>query len=196
MDNLKWVELATAAERTGRDNITRVYRAKNHFVATDGHRMHMSNGLPDAQPGYLDGHDGQFPDYEQILKQVNSTCVITIASAPDVNEFARKLKAFLPLAKIMAATAPVVTVMVVKDTLQIGLPDADNLQAHFDTAAENKGTLRNRIGVRLDYLLDALAWADKTNRQALTIEFSGELGPIRIKSGDDVLTAIVMPCRL
>lgn len=68
LSDLEWVTLATFSDKKlTRDNLKHVYRDKNCLVATDGHRLHLSSGLPDTTPGYISGYDGQFPDYAQVM---------------------------------------------------------------------------------------------------------------------------------
>lgn len=78
LSDLEWVKLAASKDKT-RKCLTEVYRDKTCFVATDGHRLHLSNGLPESVAGYLSGYDGQFPDYAQVMPQ----CPKDLFEVPD-----------------------------------------------------------------------------------------------------------------
>jgi hypothetical protein len=65
---LKYVEIA-ASKDIYRASMTGVYRDTDCLVATDGHRLHFSNGLEKVKKGfYLDGRTGDtFPDWQSAI---------------------------------------------------------------------------------------------------------------------------------
>jgi DNA polymerase III sliding clamp (beta) subunit (PCNA family) len=66
MDTLKYIESACSKDKA-RFNLGAVYRDKNHLVATNGHILHYANGLADVEPHFLNGQEGTFPDWQQVL---------------------------------------------------------------------------------------------------------------------------------
>jgi hypothetical protein len=56
-----------AVSTNGRENFEVPYIDGYRIVSTDGHRLHLVDGLPNAGKGYVDGRDCQFPDFEQVL---------------------------------------------------------------------------------------------------------------------------------
>lgn len=68
-----------------------LYRDKNALVATDGHRLHYIDGLPDATPGYLSGREGTYPNWQLVIPQDPPLFSFTLG---DLKSFAAKLKIF------------------------------------------------------------------------------------------------------
>jgi hypothetical protein len=95
MNNLQYVERAISKDET-RSNMCRVYRDKKHLVATDGHRIHFANGLPELEKGhYLDGYDGAFPSWDQVMPTGPVIAKVDLAISKDE---VRKLKAVINFA--------------------------------------------------------------------------------------------------
>jgi DNA polymerase III sliding clamp (beta) subunit (PCNA family) len=93
MDTLKYVEIAKSRDE-GRYNLTGIYRDTERLVATDGHRLHMVEGLSKIdKPHFLDGRDSDFPCYETVLLK-NPTLVCSVKfEAKDI----KRMKAFLSM---------------------------------------------------------------------------------------------------
>lgn len=73
----------------GRYNLTGAYRDKDRLVSTDGHRLHMIEGLANQEKGgFVDGRACEFPNYETVLPK-NKQTVATITLKKDQ---LRKLK--------------------------------------------------------------------------------------------------------
>lgn len=68
MNTLQFVEKAKSSDIT-KGCLCEVYRDTNHFVATDGHRLHLSTELSPQTPSFLSNTDGQFPDYRKVIPQ-------------------------------------------------------------------------------------------------------------------------------
>lgn len=194
MDTLKYIELAKSKDET-RFNLCAVYRDKNHLVATDGHRLHMSNGLPDATPGYLNGLDAQFPDYAQILpktKEAGEVEYVHIGS--DGKAILQTLKAIASLVKL-EDRAEIKTKWVFEDQKPVRVAyNGTYTKLDYEIEAMKYQGKPFTLGVNLSYMIDALSYIIDTSCE---IKIWSELSPIRIDSlGDGKLTAIVMPCRL
>ena len=93
MESLEYVEIAKSRDE-GRYNMTGIYRDTERLVATDGHRLHMVEGLPKIEKGhFLDGRDSEFPCYKQVLLK-NPTLVCSVKfESKDI----KRMKAFLGL---------------------------------------------------------------------------------------------------
>ena len=93
MEALEYVEVAKSRDE-GRYNLTGIYRDTERLVATDGHRLHMVDGMPKIdKPHFLDGRDSQFPSYEIVLLK-NPTLVCSVKfDAKDI----KRMKAFLSM---------------------------------------------------------------------------------------------------
>ena len=88
LNDLEWVTLATSKDKKTRENLAQVYRDKTCLVATDGHRIHLSNNLPELAPHYLSGYDGQFPDYAYCMPK-NEIAIFQLFDymAKDISNF-------------------------------------------------------------------------------------------------------------
>ena len=74
--NMKWIERALSPSDCGCDNLAHVYNDHGQLMATDGHRLHLApapNGNYSEHSGFVDGYQGEFPDYRQILPKQTST---------------------------------------------------------------------------------------------------------------------------
>lgn len=196
MDTLKYIELAKSKDQT-RYNLTSVYRDKNHLVATDGHRLHMSNGLPDAKPHFLNGLDAEFPDYTQILPKTKEAGKVEYVHIGSYGKaILRTLKAISKLVETYGR--PHITRWIFENDkpVRIAFQNSDQKELvieHTIEAMKYQGK-QFTIGVNLSYMIDALSYIIDTSCE---IKIWSESSPIRIDSlGDGKLTAIVMPCRL
>ena len=69
MKSYDYVNLAISKDKF-KPNLNDVYRDKESLVATDGHRIHWTNGLPPIEQGYyISGGDSQFPEWQLALPQ-------------------------------------------------------------------------------------------------------------------------------
>ena len=187
MDTMKWIQLATSKDKT-RFNLGSIYRAKNCLVATDGHRLHMSNGLIDATPHYLDGLDADFPDFTKIMptgRAINSVNIFE-GNIPSLKRMLALIKGrhesnAVTLEVIKPLTdheAPIGTVsykdeeLEVKLVLQIG----ELVGSSFS------------VSLNLAYFIDAISLPTLVN-----LEYRSKIDPILIKNFEQ--TAIIMPLR-
>lgn len=195
---MKYIELATSKEAT-RPNLNHVYRHKDgYLVATDGHRMHYSNGLEKLDKGhYLDGQDhGDYPDITRVLETVKP---VHTASIIFTQEHLKKIKG---LAKLIEAYAgkelPIffeVSPTEVTFTFESKRQQASarislaKVTANLDEAF--------KIGINLKYLIDALEIpikeAPKYMGCQFEIKFTNELSALVISS--NLGNALVMPLR-
>lgn len=78
MNKLNWLELALDKKDIVYPYKTSIYRGKNCFVATDGHRLHMQKNLADSTPMLLSGASIDYPSYELCVKQHNKNCKLLL----------------------------------------------------------------------------------------------------------------------
>ncbi len=196
---MKYVELAICKDKT-RVNLTGIYRGKNHFVATDGHRMHLSNGLADAEPHYIDGRDMEFPNVDIVMPKASAYVgIATFEHSYKVgNEILKKLKALLPIAKIYDKHGLIARIILRDDcsvTVRVIGNHAEFIAAYSIPEFIYKGK-DMEVGINLQYLIDAISYISDTGCK---IHFTGELSPIVIQDYKDScegrLKAIVMPQR-
>lgn len=195
MDTLKYIELAKSKDES-RYNLTSVYRDKNHLVATDGHRLHMSNGLPDAKPHFLDGTDATFPDYEQVLPKTPPMGRIEYVHIG--NNGKRILNTLKQLAKLVSnydkAHVGIKLICEKEKPVKIGFKHPELTFEHvIESFVYNGPSLE--MGLNLNYLIDALAYLPDTSCE---IRIRGNASAIEIVSMGlpSQLTAIVMPQRI
>lgn len=200
MDTNKWVSLARSKDKT-RFNLCSVYRAATSIVATDGHRLHMSNGLPEVEPHFVDDIDGEFPDYTQVLPKTNvpSDCMLYfISQAVDGSkQQIKRLRKILAVVKAFERI-PNVVLEVAASGATISHVGVDGFEIKYSLFIDAEVSrvpgscdLPIRVGVNLAYFIDALGM---TEDNAATLDIYGELGPMRFDNGTQ--TAIVMPARI
>jgi DNA polymerase III sliding clamp (beta) subunit (PCNA family) len=202
MDAIKYCELATSKDKT-RINLNGVYRAEESYVATDGHRLHMSNGLNKAEPHYLTPlpsphENSQFPDYTQVLPDGTENIIATIkmTSFTGYKEVKKNLQTMKRLATLLK---PYDRQMVVR--LEIRGNEAWIVAAKSGLKFELKLCAEANLeaeqfeprGINLMYLHDALLMCES---EECTINFQeSDLAPIDFV-GSEHKRAIVTPCRL
>lgn len=186
MDNLKYVQLAVCADKT-RFNLCSVYRDKNHFIATDGSRLHMANSLPDMQPHYIDNLDAQFPDVWQVIPRSTPIGQAHYDSKFHGKEVLKTLKAIL---KLTDHTWHKITLICVSGIdLKLALMH-NGLSLTYQLVGWPYLGQDIEVCLNLDYFIDAISYLAE---RPCTINLYSELGPIKIESND--LSAIVMPLK-
>lgn len=194
MDTQSFIKLAISREET-RSNLCEIYRDETEIVATDGHRLHWINGLPEVQPHFLSGLDAEYPDWKQVLpKQGPEAACQLWGQALDYAQ----LKAFHTLVKAFDKKVQVVKAENTSRGLKLSA-EHDNMKAEIilpNTEVEGI-PVDFVVGFNLSYLLDALKPLDRSNIM-VTICFHGVLAPIRLDyTGDfEHCHAIIMPMRL
>lgn len=188
METLDYIKLAVSKDKT-RYNICSIYRDKNHFVATDGHRLHYANGLPDADPHFIDGRDAQYPDWKQVLP--NSTKeVLSIKH----NDYINALKPFLEfIPKIGRYKREAVKVEGKNGVVEFNYTDKDrglNLSCKIIGGSDFDST-----GYGAKYLLDALKPLEKMKNETATFILDDINAPLRIEYRAFNGKAVIMPCR-
>lgn len=96
LTNIEWVSLAKSTDKY-RLNLCEVYRDKHHLVATDGFRLHCSNGLPEVSPHFPSGLDAQFPNWQAVVPKDDR--LIETLNLIATSEFLRALKATVAFCK-------------------------------------------------------------------------------------------------
>lgn len=194
MNTLDFVSLAVSTDKT-RHNLTGVYRDTNKLVATDGHRMHWVNSLPDATPSYLDGRkDSQFPDISQVMPTGAPACVCEFNLTLEAIKI---IKGIASVVKTYDRNQAVILEVGVA-TLFLQADKRDELKCCYSIPCDTKaGTIK--VGLSLRYLLDAMAPViENKGKGTVLIEFYGKTAPILITciAAAQTYKAIVMPYRL
>lgn len=196
METMKYLELAVSKDST-RFNLQRIYRAETELVATDGHRLHLSNGLEKTTPHFVDGYDGAFPEYTQVMPKQAPSGKFEIAPIyKGQKEILRKLKELSKLAKWSDRSFPVRLVLTDKEAPFIQI-DTKDLKLTYSLPFEKYEGESVVLGLNLSYFIDAISFIDESSSGAI-INIHGELGPVLIQGTGlaEKFKAIVMPQRL
>lgn len=198
MDNLKYVQLACSKDKT-RFQLVEVYRDRDCIVATDGHRVHISNSLADAEPHYLSGLDAVFPDYKQVMpqsKDQTGSILIGDFSIKARKNALAKFNKVNALLKSVYGKRPVVDILATDKGLYL-VCDDERVGVNINIKLFEAMECSEKFSTHLNplYLYDALQVLSSASNA--TIRTHGELGPISITSelNGNNTTAIVMPCR-
>lgn len=188
---LDYVNIAVSQDE-GRWNMTGAYREKDVLVATDGHRLHMVSGLAmQAQGGFVDGRDSQFPCYEAVIPK-NPKTLATV-------KFNRKQIAQLNKVQKLFSHRSIGTKFTFhRDKLRIEASEegsesqgAWSITLTFDCDTEYQAEYT--VGLNLRYFVEALI-------PNMPMKFSSEnnKGPqlLKLDLGSSEYTAIIMPIRL
>jgi DNA polymerase III sliding clamp (beta) subunit (PCNA family) len=140
----------------GRMNLEVPYMDGYRIVSTDGHRLHLVDGLPNAGKGYIDGRDCQFPDYEQVLpKREKLRTVATVElNKGQVDHLKRLVKTFKNKhcdCVIEAKQAEGCLVITGKYT-----SGCESLNGSFSVRIPAECQRPFRAGLNLSYFVDAL----------------------------------------
>jgi DNA polymerase III sliding clamp (beta) subunit (PCNA family) len=198
MNNLAYVQKAVSKDKT-RYGIQEVYRDKNRLVATDGHRLHWVNGLPDAEPHYLSGLDAQFPDYNQVIPtEVKGELSFTCHKST-LNEIAA-LRDFCK--KAFGDKSAACKLITENEALSLKLTSSNyNGEVSLAIPIADKSGIIPEIGFSLNYFVDCLV-SPKTKYgfQLVTMRFVDSLSPIVIEQPGALdenkdAHAIIMPLR-
>ncbi len=195
MNNLDFVKLAVSKD-CGRYNMTDIYRDTHELVATDGHRLHLVEGLPESKPGFLSGMDVEFPDWRQVVpadKDITADITFHLDSVTT-----KQLKAMLQFVKSWANRSPIVSLSMDDERRFVFM--AQNKHARITTAIEClevERKLGDVVGIDLAYLFAALEPMHKESPSANRIRarFTTNMGPMRFDA-IGLGTAIIMPCKL
>lgn len=190
METLDYIKLAVSKDKT-RYNICSIYRDKNHFVATDGHRMHYANGLPYADPHYIDGTDAQFPDWRQVLPE-KATSKIRIENI-GYNQVRLFLDAIIKVDKEAAFKLDLT-----QGKLELSYDNKEGLKVSAKIETSEIETLKvNDVttGFKARYILDALKPMQKLKYIGAVMKLDGASSPMAIEFEGFKANAIIMPCR-
>jgi DNA polymerase III sliding clamp (beta) subunit (PCNA family) len=195
---MKYIELATSKDAT-RSNINHVYRHKDgYLIATDGHRLHYSNGLEKLATGhYVDGQDhGQFPDIAMVLERIKPTRTASIIFTQD------DLKKIKGLAKLIEAYAgkelPIFFEVSPTEVTFSFESKSQNASAKISLAKVTANLDESfKIGLNLKYLIDAIELPIKESPKYMgcpfEIKFTNDMSALVFSS--KLGNALVMPLR-
>lgn len=202
METMKWLELAVSKDES-RFNLNHVFRDKNALVATDGHRLHYSNGLADADRCYVDGvsedERAVYPDYTRVLpKDSDKTHEIEV----DVSKcLLRDLKRIVTLIKSYDKGC-CVKLLFDKSGCTMSYETYQESQFTFSLKLSESRNESDKIavGVNLSYLVDALSSCElsrHTHVVPATLTLHGTLRPIIVtEEQHPERKAIIMPMKL
>lgn len=180
IDNVSWVSLATY-KKNDRPMIQRPFRDLTRLVATDGHRLHMLDGLSEVEKSHIVGDvlgDYTFPDYQQVLPNGSSHKTIGKGVVLSVPLF-EQLSAAVAFNKKLKNGCLVVIEPIENEDAKI------SIQLRFN---RNHTIPESSILIDPQYLLDALLAGG-----SFDISHGGGLTPVVLTR--DNLTAVIMPMR-
>lgn len=192
MNTMKYISLACSKDKTHRRHLCEVYRDKTSLVATDGHRLHISNGLPEVEPHYLSGLDAEFPDYRMAFPKDEHPNQCTIQLTTKNMQEWNKLNMFR---KVQDKTVPALL------NLKKGEATLTMSAGYYDVkytlpwnVTIDKGTMPEVL-INSAYLYDAMQML--TQGHTATISMGEELSPVIVKGrlNDANTTALIMPMR-
>jgi DNA polymerase III sliding clamp (beta) subunit (PCNA family) len=185
---MKYIELA--ASKDSYRPLTQVYRtACGKLVATDGHRMHWSNGLELIEKGhYVDFKDyGEFPDVNQVIPSGECEEYHVTFDKKDLS----KLKTLAKLLKEFDRTDTAFK-LEGKDGALWAKQDGELTLGFKLCELENKAPFEIKLNV--NYFIDAIEMNIKDSGLGIfTFEFRGSRDPFLIKSS--LGNALIMPLR-
>lgn len=183
MDTMKYLETAVSKDPS-RYNLCSIFRDADKMVATDGYRLHMVSGLPKIdKPHLLNGTDGQFPDYTQVIPESTQRLV-------DVKLDKKQLKA---LKDYVAFTGKgTVSRLTVNKSGILLSATVGNITASILLEVEDFHNGLQVTGLKAAQLFDALI------PDCLMSIQTGTKGhaPLVLESYSYNTKAIIMPCRL
>ena len=191
MDTFEFVSIAKSTDKT-RPNLCDIYRDRYQFVASDGHRLHISTPQTEAVPSYVTGLDAEFPDYKQIMPK--DPIVKGIAIMLDSGHIAT-LKGLLKLAESLDKKCPSVKMIITKKTITFKL-EAVRIKVSASVELNCFSPMdvpESNYTINLKYLMDVLVPASKITAKVL-INYYGESSPWMFEV-ERLGTAIIMPVR-
>lgn len=190
---MQFLERALSKDET-KAYMTCVYRDKNHLVATDGHRLHVCNGLPDATPGYLDGRVESFPCWQQVVPASS----VPAFGLKDLKEFCRLVDKLVGLAKLASSDAPIF-IDVSEPTVTLRVDEKGSDGSHYSAAIDITRycyDIRGPRSVKLNgsYLFDAVKGLSQIGFYKCDVEITKDTAPVVIGVGEHA-KAVIMPLR-
>lgn len=191
-NTLTFVERAVS-EDASRYSLMKVYRDTKNYVATNGHRLHISTDLPVADPAYIDGSkDSQFPNYAEIFPKNEAKAFIEFTlSAEQYNRLKLQVKS--------AGRNGNVELKFEKLRLAIHTKELSPSWGEMETTlklAVNDEVSRGQIPIlrlNAEYFLEALPVTLKGDYHKITLSYWGEVQICRIEH--KLGSAYVMPLR-
>lgn len=190
---LDWTARATSDDRT-RPSLTRVYRASTNFVATDGHRLHISSQLPATTAGYLDGSaDHQFPEYSQVIPTSDpSACIEFYLDSELLKTLGTVAKLAGKLDYFTIRTVATGKLEISLDKCSVGVSSIFAvLKVNYDETGSN-GEIPG-IRVNPKYFLEAMPDIDNRIGEKVSLYYRGEVQVLKIQHR--LGEAYVMPMR-
>ena len=185
---MDYIKLAVSKDKS-RESLMYIYRDKDRLIATDGHRMHWKDSTLIDTPHYIDGYDGTFPEYLQVIPTKAPSYKVHLSLDRDQLNQLKKIRDLIKL------TDKNCSVVFLFETSKISLIiNQSGLRLYFDfTVTSITESVKLKLGFNLNYFIDAVEIPSKANKP-LELELRGEFDPMLINS--DIGTALVSPCRI
>lgn len=200
MNTQTFIELAKA-RNAHQHQLNEVYRHEVGLVATDGHRLHISNGLPSSTPHFPSGLDAEFPDYSHIVKASEGANkdAITLSLLPakrkEVKRFQQQLKTLITLVRRIDAS----TFAVMLITTRAGkayLKFQSGELKFFITIPCECDPIKSRRQVNLTYLADAIKLVELGACEVSLPKDPMQVIRFDLVGGTSKTQAYVMPLRM
>jgi DNA polymerase III sliding clamp (beta) subunit (PCNA family) len=179
MNNLEFVKLAVSKDKS-RYNLTDVFRAPQALVATDSHRLHYSNGLPESTPHYISGdNDRDFPIDIDAVSTVLTIANPLVTVQANASQVVALTKTLTFLVKAMGKTRRAVNLKIAENCLTISYDAGSEAEIGMQWSSSIKVEANGEGQVNLNpvYLLDALKMASVNNSN----------DPLKITLGEGVI---------
>lgn len=189
---MDYVKLAISKNVLSRGIMQYPYRMKTALVATDGYRLHMLNGLPEAEPVSLspDYYGEKFPDISQVLDDPQTSVEIGIKDYLGLAKELKPVQSFL--SKYDKSSQPVtISFDLDKSVVFTARNSRVNLQVKYPATNIANAELIEPVTFNLKYFLDAITYPKSTFRPTCELDLPiGESSQIRFRRGNYL--AVVM----
>jgi hypothetical protein len=183
-----------------RYNLDVPYRDGTRLVATDGHRLHLVEGLPDTGKGFIDGRNFEFVHYQSVVPERFK--LLTVATVHITKKQASALKRLVKTFKgnhcdCVIETDPKRCVLVFTGKYRIG---CESVEGGFTVTIPAECERSIKVALNLSYFVDALL--SDYNIPGFTIETTeprsdGTMSAIVLRYDmRPAYIAVIMPLRL
>jgi DNA polymerase III sliding clamp (beta) subunit (PCNA family) len=196
---LDYVARAVSKDES-RYNMQSAYRDGKRLVATDGHRLHLVDGLDGDTKGFLDGDNTyQFPNYETVIPKGPLTVARLAIDDKQIRQLGHLLKTIKEKnAVVTMESNPNEGTITLSREFR---PECESLEGGFRVVFRNAGELRPfKVGINLRYFIEALLggiYSEFTiqTEKPDTKETTSAL-VLKYNLGSLSYSAIIMPVRL
>lgn len=151
---LDYVSRAVSKDET-RFNMQSAYRDGQRLIATDGHRLHLVEGLEGNQQGFIDGTDSEPPPYDSVIPKKATTIArlaITDKQIRQLGLLVKTIKERTPVV-ILESNPSEGTVTLTRSFV----PDCESVEGGFHVVFRGVEELKPfKVGINLRYFVEAL----------------------------------------